>query len=147
VNGEVYLFADIITKSMEALMNITEYRRARQIAYNEKHGITPQSVRRAVQESLHTILKGKSLEASVVQQSGGSFSLTETLRELHEEMLAASAALEFEKAALLRDQIQELKASAGITKLEPAKRPENQKRKRGGFGSKKKTPSWQRKES
>jgi excinuclease ABC subunit B len=54
VNGHVYLFADIVTKSMEALLAITEYRRAKQIAYNEKHGITPRSVQRAVQESLHT---------------------------------------------------------------------------------------------
>ena len=56
VNGEVVLFADTITQSMEALMSISEYRRAKQMEYNEKHGITPQTVRRAVQESLHTIL-------------------------------------------------------------------------------------------
>ena len=59
VNGEVYLFADTVTKSMEALLAITEYRRAKQVAYNEKHGITPRSVQRAVQESLHTILRGR----------------------------------------------------------------------------------------
>ena len=145
VNGEVYLFADTITKSMQGLLQITEYRRSRQIAYNHKHGITPQSVKRAVQESLHTILKGRSIEASVVQQDGGNFSLSETLRELHEEMLAASAALEFERAALLRDQIRELKASTGISKLEPVERPETTQRKRGGFGAKKKVPAWQRK--
>lgn len=138
INGEVYLFADIITRSMEALISITEYRRSRQVAYNEKHGITPQSVKRAVQESLHTILKGKAVEAGVIQQAGGSFSLSETLRELHEEMLAASASLEYERAALLRDQIQELKAGAGIAKLEPLKRPSK------GSG-KKSAGSWQRK--
>src|SRR5216117_4386841 len=57
VNGEVVLFADIVTQSMEALMSISEYRRAKQMEYNEKHGITPQTVRRAVQESLYTILR------------------------------------------------------------------------------------------
>jgi excinuclease ABC subunit B len=123
VNGEVYLFADTVTKSMEALMAITEYRRARQIAYNEKHGITPRSVQRAVQESLHTILRGRDVEASVVRESGGDFSLSETLRELEQEMMTAAANLEYEKAALLRDQIAELKAGTGISKLEPQRKP------------------------
>ncbi len=123
VNGEVYLFADVVTKSMEALLAITEYRRSRQMAYNEKHGITPQSVRRAVQESLHTILKGRQVEESVVRETGGDFSISETLRELEEEMLQASANLEYERAALLRDQIMELKDGTGISKIEPKRRP------------------------
>ena len=61
INGEVVLFADTITQSMEALISISEYRRAKQMEYNEKHGITPQTVRRAVQESLHTILRGREI--------------------------------------------------------------------------------------
>jgi len=64
VNGEVVLFADIITKSMQKLISITEYRRRRQIDYNTKHNITPTSVQRAVQESLHTILKGREIAES-----------------------------------------------------------------------------------
>jgi excinuclease ABC subunit B len=123
VNGEVYLFADIVTKSMEALLAITEYRRAKQIAYNEKHGITPRSVQRAVQESLHTILKGREMEESVVRESGGDFSLSETLRELEQEMMIAANNLEYEKAALLRDQIAELKTGTGVSKIEPKRRP------------------------
>ena len=123
VNGQVYLFADQVTKSMQALLDITEYRRARQMEYNEKHGITPTSVKRAVQESLHTILKGHEMEASVVNEAGGNFSISETLRELEEEMLHASANLEYEKATLLRDQIAELKTGTGISKIEPKKRP------------------------
>jgi excinuclease ABC subunit B len=123
VNGEVVLFADTVTQSMEALMSISEYRRAKQMEYNEKHGITPQTVRRAVQESLHTILRGREIAASVVQEAGGDFNVTELLRELEEEMQHASANLEFERAALLRDQIMEVKSGAGITKIEPKRRP------------------------
>jgi excinuclease ABC subunit B len=123
VNGEVVLFADTVTQSMEALMSISEYRRAKQIEYNEKHGITPQTVRRAVQESLHTILRGREIAASVVQEAGGDFNVTELLRELEEEMQHASANLEFERAALLRDQIMEVKSGAGIAKIEPKRRP------------------------
>src|SRR5204863_1619671 len=101
VNGEVVLFADTITQSMEALMSISEYRRAKQVEYNETHGITPQTVRRAVQESLHTILRGREIAASVIQEAGGDFNVTELLRELEAEMQEASANLEFERAALL----------------------------------------------
>jgi excinuclease ABC subunit B len=125
VNGQVYLFADTVTGSMQALLDITEYRRARQMEYNEKHGITPRSVQRAVQESLHTILKGREVESSVVRETGADLSLTDLLRELEEEMLTASANLEFEKAALLRDQIAELKSGAGLDKIEPKRRPVN----------------------
>jgi excinuclease ABC subunit B len=123
VSGEVVLFADQVTQSMQALMSISEYRRAKQVDYNEKHGITPQTVRRAVQESLHTILRGREIAASVIQEAGGDFNVTELLRELEEEMQEASANLEFERAALLRDQIMEVKGGTGISKIEPKRRP------------------------
>ncbi len=123
VNGEVVLFADVVTKSMQKLISITEYRRARQLEYNEKHGITPRSVQRAVQESLHTLLKAREVEASVIREGGGDFNLTEILRELQQEMEIAAANLEYEKAALLRDQIMELKRGTGIDKIEPKRKP------------------------
>jgi excinuclease ABC subunit B len=123
VNGEVVLFADIVTQSMQALISISEYRRAKQMEYNQAHGITPQTVRRAVQESLHTILRGREIAASVIQEAGGDFNLTELLRELEDEMQHASANLEFERAALLRDQIMEVKSGTGLTKIEPRRKP------------------------
>src|SRR6202022_1356248 len=123
INGEVVLFADQITQSMEALISISEYRRTKQMEYNEKHGITPQTVRRAVQESLHTILRGREIAASIIQEAGGNFDLTELLRELEEEMQQASANLEFERAALLRAQIMEVKSGTGLTKIDAKRRP------------------------
>jgi excinuclease ABC subunit B len=123
INGEVVLFADTMTQSMQALISISEYRRTKQVDYNEKHGITPQTVRRAVQESLHTILRGREIAASVIQEAGGDFNLTELLRELEDEMQHASANLEFERAALLRDQIMEVKSGSGLSKIEPKRRP------------------------
>jgi excinuclease ABC subunit B len=110
VDGKVVLFCDEMTKSIEGLVNITEYRRAKQIEHNEKEGITPQSVVRAVQESLQVSLGGKSLERSVLEDSGEDFDIAQVLKELQGEMQDAAAKLEFEKAALLRDQIGELKA-------------------------------------
>ena len=125
INGEVILFADTITGSMQKLIDVTEYRRARQIAYNTEHGITPKSVRRAVQESLHLILKsgGKDKKGTSLREMTGDFDLGEVLAELELEMQEASASLEYEKAALLRDQIMELKAGAGIDKIEPKRQP------------------------
>ena len=123
VNGHVILFADVVTQSMRKLLDVTEYRRARQIEYNEKNGVTPTSVRRAVQESLHMMLKAKDVESSVIREAGGDFSISEVLRELEAEMATAAANLEYEKAALLRDQIMELKNGTGISKIEPKRRP------------------------
>jgi excinuclease ABC subunit B len=69
------------------------------------------------------MLRGRQLEESVVRESGGDFDLTEVLRELEEEMQLAAANLEYERAALLRDQILELKNGTGVMKIEPKKRP------------------------
>ena len=123
VHGEVFLFADVVTKSMAKLIAVTEYRRARQMEYNRKHGITPTSVKRAVQESLHTLLKGREMEESVVRESGASFDVGELLRELQAEMVEAAGNLEYERAALLRDQIAELKSGTGLDKIEPKRKP------------------------
>src|SRR5438094_527857 len=131
INGEVVLFADQVTQSMEALMSISDYRRTKQMEYNEKHGITPKTVRRAVQESLHTILRGREIAASVIQEAGGDFNVTELLRQLEDEMQGASANPEFERAALLRDQIMEVKNGAGISKIEPKRRPVKYSRNAG----------------
>jgi excinuclease ABC subunit B len=123
VNGEVVLFADVMTESIQKLVAITEFRRRKQLAYNEEHGITPTSVRRAVQESLHSILKGRQLEESIIRESGSDLNLTEVLAELEKEMQDAAVNLEYERAALLRDQIMELKNGTGLSKIEPKRRP------------------------
>jgi excinuclease ABC subunit B len=126
VNGEVILFADRVTQSMKRLMEVTEYRRARQIAYNQEHGIQPATVKRGIQESLQSILGGAGAadragdEAGI--QSGEDMDVLDVIKELSGEMLEASKNLEFEKAALLRDQIEELKASAPGAETKPTKR-------------------------
>jgi len=119
INGEVVLFADQITNSMQRLLDVSEYRRARQLTYNEEHGITPKSVQRAVQESLHVILKAREVEQSIVRETPSDFDLNELIRELERDMAAAAASLEYERAALLRDQISELKSGSGVSKIEP----------------------------
>ncbi len=122
LNGEVILYADVMTQSIQKFLAISEYRRKRQIAYNLEHHITPRSVSRAVEESLSSHQAISNEANSVLRESGVDFDVTETLRELEEEMLGAANNLEFEKAALLRDQIRELKRSTGDPTAAPAPR-------------------------
>jgi excinuclease ABC subunit B len=109
INGEVILYASVMTQSIQKFLAVSEYRRQRQIAYNLEHNITPRSVSRAVEDSLAVYQSSRSKAAMLLNETGGDFDVTETLRELQEQMVEASNNLEFEKAALLRDQIRELK--------------------------------------
>jgi excinuclease ABC subunit B len=113
INGEVILYADVRTRSIEKFLAVSDYRRKRQLAYNKEHNITPRSVVRAVEESLAVYQNTRHKAELVLRETGGNFDVTETLRSLQEEMLEASNNLEFEKAALLRDQIRELKSNFG----------------------------------
>lgn len=121
VNGEAVLFADQVTDSIQSLITITEYRRRVQQEYNEKHGITPRSTTRGDQETLRLYMRGKAVEDSLVAESGGDIDTLAVIRELEEEMQEAAAKLEFERAALIRDQINKLKKEAGEKPL-PVKR-------------------------
>jgi excinuclease ABC subunit B len=109
LNGEVILYADRQTRSIQRFLAISEYRRERQTAYNQAHGIVPRSVSRPVENSLSTKVPGRPAKSGLLQDASGDFDVLETIRELEGEMLAAADRLEFEKAALLRDQIRELK--------------------------------------
>jgi excinuclease ABC subunit B len=109
LNGEVILYADVMTDSIKKFLAVTEYRRKRQIAYNQEHNITPRSVSRAVEESLATYESTRKEADAVLREGGGDIDLTSTIQELESEMLKAAEDLKFEKAALLRDQIKELK--------------------------------------
>jgi len=111
LNGEVILYADVMTQSIQKFLAVSEYRRTKQIAYNKEHNITPRSVSRAVEDSLAVYHSAKRKAAMVLNEAGGNMDVTETIRELEDEMITASNNLEFEKAALLRDQIRELKRS------------------------------------
>ena len=118
LNGEVILYADVKTQSIQKFLAVSEYRRQKQTAYNREHNITPRSVSRAVEESLSTRYATNAQAAVMLNETTGNFDVAETIRELEEEMLAAANNLEFEKAALRRDQIRELKRGAGISKGE-----------------------------
>jgi len=123
LNGEVVLFADRITKSMAALIRETDRRRERQEAYNREHNLVPRSVIRGVQESLQTIVR---TARGIHEKVGGgqeSADAGEVLKQLEEEMWEASEKLEYERAALLRDQIEDWKRTHQLGGAEsPAKK-------------------------
>ncbi|HZP61459.1 MAG TPA: excinuclease ABC subunit UvrB [Opitutaceae bacterium] len=106
--GRVIFYADQITGSIRKTLEVTNYRRAKQIAYNQEHGITPRSVQRAAQSSLHVYDgSGKRDEPEVAEKVDD---VAAVIAELEDDMAEAAAKLEFERAALLRDQIQALKS-------------------------------------
>jgi excinuclease ABC subunit B len=113
LNGEVILYADVLTESIKRFLAITEYRRKKQLEYNQEHNVTPRSVSRAVEESLSSHTEFAKQANAVLNDAATNFDVVETIRELEEEMLAAANHLEFEKAALLRDQVRELKRTLG----------------------------------
>ncbi len=113
VNGEAVLFADTVTDSIQSLLGITEYRRRVQSEHNEAHGIVPRTVSRSDQGSLRIYQRGKEVENALVAEAGGDLDVLEVIRELEEEMQEAATRLEFERAALIRDQINKLKTDAG----------------------------------
>ncbi len=110
-NGRVILYADVMTDSLRRAIAICKTRRNAQEEYNREHGIVPHGVKRAVQESLLPYGEKKGALGKTLLNTGKNKpSETATIiAELQTEMLAAADALQFEKAALLRDQIALLK--------------------------------------
>lgn len=108
--GRVILYAEKITDSMQRVIDTTTERRARQDEYNQRHGIVPQTVRRAIQKSLYEVGKEGVVE-SMVEEGGADYDVVEAIRQLEKDMYEAAEALEYERAAMLRDQLAKLKAA------------------------------------
>ncbi len=109
VQGRVILYADKITDSMQRMIDITRARRERQLAYNEEHHITPVSTIRAIDAGLRTTYDEQEIERKVVAEGGEDYDVHEAIQALEQEMLEAATALEFERAATLRDRWNALK--------------------------------------
>lgn len=110
-NGKVIMYADKITRSMNAAITETNRRREVQKEYNEKHGITPKSVASEISEGLRAIIpqkedKNKKLDLKKIPRDEWK----NLVKELSDQMNLASANLQFEEAALLRDQIADIRA-------------------------------------
>ncbi|MGI6402322.1 MAG: excinuclease ABC subunit UvrB [Thermoguttaceae bacterium] len=134
VNAKVILFADKVTESMNRAISETERRRALQDKFNKEHNITPESVVRSIKKGIDAEAAARRRANEVVGAGEKSGYITrEYLDELQKEMLAAADELDFERAASLRDQIEELRDQIGQKKSSfDFSRTRGRKRGRGG---------------
>ena len=127
--GRVILYADHETDAIRDLVDITKRHRKKQIAWNKAHGIVPHSVKRAVNEELYVYSEAKKTEYLAVAETPAEYDTEETIAQLQKEMIQAAEALEFERAAYLRDEIKSLQKRKNESKKayrKPQKRPSHQ---------------------
>ncbi len=114
VNAEVFLYADMITESMKRAIDETQRRRQAQLAYNEKHGITPATIQKAIKKGIEEEIEARRVAQKAAGiESEAEFVTQEFLNELEAEMLAAAEGQDYERAAELRDRIIHLKEQMG----------------------------------
>ncbi len=113
VDGRVILYADRMTGSMERAINETDRRRAKQLAYNEANGITPETIKRAIGDIIAHVASGDQVTIEIEDgpQHMVGHNLRAYIEELEKKMRAAAADLEFEEAGRLRDEIRALEAT------------------------------------
>ncbi len=109
VNSAVFMYADRITNSMQSAMDETKRRRKIQLDYNEKHGITPETIKKEIRSGLTEQIRARKTARDAVHLDETEYDKVEMAAQIEKEMLAAAKALDFEKAAELRDQLNELK--------------------------------------
>ncbi|MEO6811743.1 MAG: excinuclease ABC subunit UvrB [Isosphaeraceae bacterium] len=124
VNAEVVLYADTMTKSMQRAIDETARRRALQIAYNTEHGITPESIHKAIRRGIEEEIQAKNETRRAVGRDEATDATEEYLNELEAEMLQAAENLEFERAAALRDRIMQLRSAKEGGPARPAASPQ-----------------------
>ena len=122
LNGEVILYADEHTKSIQEFLAISKHRRDRQLKHNAEHDITPRSVNRAVEDSLTNRQEATDKAVILLREGTEDLDITETIHDLEKEMIAAAENLEFEKAAHIRDQINQLKRGLGENTIGPRRK-------------------------
>jgi len=124
INGEVILYADTLTESMRRAIDETNRRRAIQEAYNREHGVVPESIVKSVYDITQRVRTAAETRAEYGAGVGiPKDEAARMIRELEKQMRAAADALEFEKAALIRDQIYELRRQLEDESLPEWERP------------------------
>lgn len=108
-SGQVVMYADTITKSMKKAISEGERRRVKQLEFNRVRGITPRSIEKAVNEGIESYKKAREVIAGVIEETDEEYDITALIGELQRDMETAARNLQFERAAILRDQIKELK--------------------------------------
>ncbi len=112
VNAKVVMYGDTVTPQMQAAIDETERRRAKQLVYNEEHGLVPATIKKAIRRGIEQELNARKTARAAVSSATPEqeYDRDELLEMLEQDMLAAAESLEFEKAASLRDKIAEIKS-------------------------------------
>ncbi|MFL5898665.1 MAG: helicase-related protein, partial [Solirubrobacterales bacterium] len=125
INAEVVLYADKVTDSMQRAIDETQRRRTLQLAYNAEHGITPEGITKAIRRGIEEEVQAKAEARKAVGRDELSDANEEYLNELEAEMLKAAEALEFERAAALRDRIMQVRATLSGGTAPPLATPQS----------------------
>ena len=117
VNARVLLYADTVTPAMQQAVDETNRRRDTQIAYNKKHGITPQTVKKEIRRGIELELRARRTAREAINTDETEYDVGELVVQLENQMLEAADSMEFEKAAEFRDRIQQLRAAPDIRQV------------------------------
>ncbi len=109
VNATVFLYGDTVTKSMQKAIDETNRRRKIQLEYNRRHNITPETIKKEIRKGLAGQISARRVARQAVRLGHGEYEKVELANQIEKEMLEAAQALDFERAAFLRDQLRQLK--------------------------------------
>ncbi len=117
VNAFVVMYGDEVSPAMKDAIDETRRRRSLQMAYNQEHGITPVTIKKAIRRGIEMELRASKTAKSALAGDEKEYDRVELLTELEKQMLDAAQALDFEKAASLRDKVKEIKAAPAMAKI------------------------------
>jgi len=128
INAAVFLYADRVTESMQKAIDETNRRRKIQLKFNRDHNITPETIRKEIRRGLADQVKARQTARQAVQFDHGEYEKVELAAQIEKEMLDAAEALDFERAAFLRDQLRQLKELPEFVLIESSRKRKARRR-------------------
>jgi len=130
INATVFLYADTVTESMQKAIDETNRRRKIQLKYNEEHNITPETIKKEIRRGLTEQIKARKTARQAVRFNESEYEKAELAGAIEKEMLEAAEALDFERAAFLRNQLSQLRQLPELIVSSKTKRETKKKERR-----------------